>query len=198
MPSKTFYNLGKEKKEKLIKFAMKEFSNTRYPNVSINQIIRGAEISRGSFYMYFKDKDDLFLYLVQLHTSKLNKIVKDHLIINKGNLEKAFISIYDDLIKKIESFQYIGFFRNVFMFFNLNKEHFEYPGHILYTEVENLIRFENIRDLNQEFIFHMFIQNLFSSLALALKSKNDPKNREIYMKKLDILCHGIYKKEEIL
>ncbi len=198
MPSKTFYNLGKEKKEKLIDTAMKEFSDTLYPNVSINKIIKGAKISRGSFYMYFKDKDDLFLYLVQLHNDRLNKIVKKHLVLHKGNLEKTFISIYDDMIKKIEAFQYIGFFKNVFMFFNLNKEHFKNSGHILYTEIESLIQLENSRDFNHEFIFHIFMQNLFSSLALALKYKKDGKNREIYMKKLDILCYGIYKKEEIL
>lgn len=196
MPSKTFYNLKEEKKKKLIQFAMQEFSDTLYPEVSINKIIQAAEISRGSFYMYFKDKDDLFLYLVHLHTNQLNKIIKNNLISYHGNLEKAFISIYDEMILKIKNFRYIGFFRNVFMFFNVNREHFDNPGHILYTEVENLIQSKNMKDIDKEFIFHMFIQNLFSSLALTLKDDGSYNIRDLYIKKIDILCYGIYKKEE--
>ena len=61
MPSKTFLNLDSGKKSKLLEAAMHEFSNRGlYTEVSINQIIMNAGISRGSFYTYFTDKDDLF------------------------------------------------------------------------------------------------------------------------------------------
>lgn len=198
MPSKTFHNLKCEKKENLIRFAMTEFSNNLYPKVSINKIIQNAGISRGSFYMYFEDKEDLFLYLIQLHTKKLNQIVKESLILNKGNLSKTFLEIYDRIIEKLKKFQYIGFFKNVFMFFNLNKERFSNPFHTLYIEVENLICFEKIRVTDKEFVFHMLMQNLFSTLAIAAQEKKDQRFRKIYEKRMDILCYGIYQKEEDL
>ena len=77
MPSKTFYNLDKEKREKLIEAALHEFSRVEYEKVSINQIIMHANIARGSFYMYFTDKEDLMKYLLEEHYKKLLKIIND-------------------------------------------------------------------------------------------------------------------------
>ena len=67
MPSATFFNLSEEKKKKLINAATHEFSIHILEEVSINQIIKNASIARGSFYMYFKDKNDLYKYLLKLH-----------------------------------------------------------------------------------------------------------------------------------
>ena len=60
MPSKTFLNLPEEKRQKLLKAATDEFSNTSFFDASINKIINNANISRGSFYMYFEGKEELF------------------------------------------------------------------------------------------------------------------------------------------
>ena len=65
MPSSTFLNLPAEKQEKLLEAATREFSHRPFNEASINQIIKEAGIPRGSFYMYFQDKEDLFRYLIQ-------------------------------------------------------------------------------------------------------------------------------------
>ena len=65
MPTQTFFNLPKKKQELLLKSARNEFTNTSFENASINQIIKEAGISRGSFYMYFHDKEDLYFYLLE-------------------------------------------------------------------------------------------------------------------------------------
>lgn len=65
MPTNTFFNLSNDKKEKLLKAAVMEFSRVPYEEVSINQIIKDAEISRGSFYMYFENKLDLLFFLLK-------------------------------------------------------------------------------------------------------------------------------------
>ena len=49
MPTQTFFNLPKKKQELLLKSARNEFTNTSFENASINQIIKEAGISRGSF-----------------------------------------------------------------------------------------------------------------------------------------------------
>ena len=64
MPSSTFLNLPAEKQEKLLEAATREFTRRPFNEASINQIIKDAGIPRGSFYMYFTDKEDLFRYLV--------------------------------------------------------------------------------------------------------------------------------------
>ena len=140
MPSKTFYNLDKEKREKLIEAALNEFSRVEYEKVSINQIIMHANIARGSFYMYFTDKEDLMKYLLEEHYKKLLKIINDCLDKNKGDLEHSFIDIYDKLecyVKKLKNKQ---FFDNVFVFINNYKINLKPPEMYFMDTVKDNIK----------------------------------------------------------
>lgn len=63
MPKQTFKNLTSEKKSKIYDASINEFSRTRYENANISNIIKESGIARGSFYQYFEDKLDLYLYI---------------------------------------------------------------------------------------------------------------------------------------
>ena len=65
MIKQTFYNLSEEKRQRIIDAIMKEFSSSSTEKVSINRIIKTANISRGSFYQYFDDKVDLIEVLTK-------------------------------------------------------------------------------------------------------------------------------------
>lgn len=65
MPTKRFLKLKEEKKHAILEAAVHEFSRVPYSLASINQIIKEADISRGSFYTYFEDKDDLMRFILQ-------------------------------------------------------------------------------------------------------------------------------------
>ena len=73
MPTATFYNLPAEKRERLLAAARAEFAQVPYEDASINRIIRAAGIPRGSFYMYFTDKEELFHYLMEEYGALLEK-----------------------------------------------------------------------------------------------------------------------------
>ena len=47
-----------------MKSAKKEFSKSLFKDASINNIIKMANIPRGSFYMYFESKEDIYFYLL--------------------------------------------------------------------------------------------------------------------------------------
>ncbi|MDO9536149.1 MAG: TetR/AcrR family transcriptional regulator [Bacillota bacterium] len=64
MPKNTFFNLTEEKKKRIFNAAILEFSTRRFSEASINQIVKNADISRGSFYQYFNDKEDIYLYII--------------------------------------------------------------------------------------------------------------------------------------
>ena len=66
MPSQTFFNLPEPKREALIKIAIDEFSTLDYNSASISRIVKETGIAKGSFYQYFRDKKDLYLYLLKL------------------------------------------------------------------------------------------------------------------------------------
>jgi len=63
MPKSTFFNLSDEKKDKILDSAINEFSQNCYGKITIDKIIQKAEIPKGSFYQYFENKDDLYVFL---------------------------------------------------------------------------------------------------------------------------------------
>lgn len=66
MPKQTFFNLSEEKKSRLLEAAYAEFSKVSLEEASINVIVQQSDISRGSFYQYFEDKEDLYFYCLYL------------------------------------------------------------------------------------------------------------------------------------
>lgn len=73
MPTKTFFNLADEKQNRIIEAAKDEFLKYSFYDASINRMIKDADISRGAFYMYFKNKEDLFLYLMESYKDRILK-----------------------------------------------------------------------------------------------------------------------------
>lgn len=66
MPKDTFFNLPADKQTMICDVAINEFAEYSFVQTSINRIVAKSGIAKGSFYQYFEDKKDLFLYLVQL------------------------------------------------------------------------------------------------------------------------------------
>ncbi len=66
MPKRLYYALSPEKQSSIVEAALREFSEHPYDEASINQIIKRASISRGSFYLYFTDKEDLYMWIIDL------------------------------------------------------------------------------------------------------------------------------------
>ncbi|HHW30113.1 MAG TPA: TetR/AcrR family transcriptional regulator [Clostridiaceae bacterium] len=66
MPQQTFFNLPEDKKNSIILAAIEEFSKASYNTASINKICKKSNIAKGSFYQYFTDKLDLYVYIMTL------------------------------------------------------------------------------------------------------------------------------------
>lgn len=100
MPSSTFLNLPPEKQEKLLEAATREFSTRPFNEASINQIIKEAGIPRGSFYMYFQDKEELFRYLLRGYVDQMVMVIEELLLRRKGDIFQALLDLYDYLAAK--------------------------------------------------------------------------------------------------
>ncbi|HAE43500.1 MAG TPA: TetR/AcrR family transcriptional regulator [Clostridiales bacterium] len=57
------FNLDEKKRISIINSAMEEFSKNTYEQASTNRIVKGAGISKGSLFNYFKSKKALYDYL---------------------------------------------------------------------------------------------------------------------------------------
>lgn len=97
MPSSTFFRLPAEKRDRLLRCARAEFARVPYPDASINRIILAAGIPRGSFYMYFTDKSDLFTFLTSQYIRRFSSIVTGLLRERKGDLFRTFLDLFDHL-----------------------------------------------------------------------------------------------------
>ncbi len=72
----TFNNLPQEKQEKVINAAVAEFARNGYQKASLNIIVRDAGISKGSLYQYFRNKEELFVFIFSRFTLLVKKAVK--------------------------------------------------------------------------------------------------------------------------
>ena len=57
----TFDNIAPEKRERIINAATMEFALKGFENANINNIAKKADVSIGSLYKYFENKQDMFL-----------------------------------------------------------------------------------------------------------------------------------------
>jgi len=70
MPKDTFKNLPDKKRQLIEKEAIHEFAVSGYDKASISRIVEKCGIAKGSFYQYFDNKKDLFLYLINRISEK--------------------------------------------------------------------------------------------------------------------------------
>ncbi len=79
MPSQTFFNLSKNKRERIEDKARDVFLDMPYNKVSISQIVKAVNIPRGSFYQYFENLEDLYQYLYSQTLSKYEEFTFNQL-----------------------------------------------------------------------------------------------------------------------
>ena len=95
MPKSTFFNLPEEKRKKIIDCAKKEFSKYSFYDVSIKRVIKDAGVSRGSFYQYFENKEDLFIYLLDSFKDKVIETVKNKIDTDGYDIFEIQLAIFD-------------------------------------------------------------------------------------------------------
>jgi len=98
MPKDTFFRLPREKRERIIDAAGMEFRRVPYGDTSINRIIKTAEIPRGSFYQYFEDKHDLFLYCLSKKYEEIMENLKEILVRCGGDCFRFIDALIDRFI----------------------------------------------------------------------------------------------------
>jgi AcrR family transcriptional regulator len=76
MPKQTFLRLPEEKRKVFLNIALDEFADNDYNTASISKIVEKAGIAKGSVYQYFEDKQDLFLYLLDVANREMMGVIQ--------------------------------------------------------------------------------------------------------------------------
>ena len=201
MPSATFFHLPPAKREKLLQCAQEEFSRVSFDEASINRIVHQAEISRGSFYMYFTDKADLFRYLLQCYLDELTQMLEELLTREQGDLFAAFEALFQTLVERrgdvaAQQFQAI-----------LHRNAGVQQGallrsagtHSLFAALSGHIdasRLSIRRDEDLEDMFHILVSVTAPALCAALSHTDPQPVWDRFCAQLDILRRGMQRRSE--
>jgi len=90
-----FHSLKKEKQDRIINAALSEFAKKGFKDASTNEIVKQAEISKGSLFNYFAGKKALYLYLMDYAHQTLTEMYE------------KFDSEETDLFKRLEKVGFI-------------------------------------------------------------------------------------------
>ena len=209
MPTERFYRLPEVKRQAIREAALKEFARVPFEKVSINQIIRNADISRGSFYTYFVDKQDVVKFLLEDTFEQMEDICKKEMDRNGGDYFAVVEVMFEYFVGELRSNpDMVTVARNIFS----NKENNELvgidrwpppdcvqmPGSLARWMYEKLDRNRFRFEATEEFLPLAILA--MSSLAVSLKQYYEyPEQlvqiREMFRKSLDILKYGSYKKD---
>lgn len=113
MPTQRFFKLKEEKRRLILEAAAHEFSRVPYSAASINQIIKEADISRGSFYTYFEDKQDLLRWLIYAQAEQHFMNYIERLQENGGDLWDMLENVFDRGMDLMERAGLIEIFQNL-------------------------------------------------------------------------------------
>ena len=200
MPKQTFFNLKEEKKEKIEKALIKEFSNNTFEKASISNIIAEANIPRGSFYQYLEDKEDAIYYIINKYLEKEKNRIYQYLLKNKGDIFETAINIYEDTAKITEKNENEELFKNILQELKKNNINvFDEHKKILKSQktIEKMINktelnIENEEDL-QDFLRILNVIIRAISMEVVLKKLTVEEGKQRIIREIEILKKGMKK-----
>lgn len=117
MPTERFYRLPEEKKQIIREAAIKEFARVPFEKASINQIIQNADISRGSFYTYFADKQDVVFFIFEDSHEQMKRQCEESLIAHNGDYFMMLKDLFEVFVAKLQQTkEMLDMVRNVFSY----------------------------------------------------------------------------------
>ncbi len=169
----TFDNISKEKRERIINVATKEFALKGFENANINDIAKKAQISVGSLYKYFDNKQDLFLTIVNYNIATMDNLLtalsqsdEDILLkveqilrtIQRYSKENELIVKFYNVMTNESNPRFAGYFAN---------EMESMTARIYYTAIEQGKKAGDVRtDIDSAFAAYL-LDNMFMSLQFS-------------------------------
>lgn len=203
MIKKTFYNLPYEKRKRITDAVIKEFMERPNEKVSINRIIKTAEISRGSFYQYFDDKVDLIEIITKTMFEESSNKAKEILKLSCGDLFVMYIKMFDYFGDYSSQKQTMKIMRNIVDSFKANddlvSEYLKNRFNIALTnnEIYLMVDRQNLKFQDNESVkclIEILTQVLKNAIFDVFVAGSDREEvRERLIKKIDIIKQGAVK-----
>ncbi|MCK5731728.1 MAG: TetR/AcrR family transcriptional regulator [Tenericutes bacterium] len=96
IPKQTFFNLDTDKQNRIVSCALDEFAERSFDNSNLSNIIKNAQIPRGSLYQYFKDKTDLYMYVMEITKNKKLEYIQEFFV---NPMDLPFFELFKSMYK---------------------------------------------------------------------------------------------------
>ena len=199
MPKDTFFHLKEEKREKIEKALINEFSKGSLEKASISNIVAEAKIPRGSFYQYFEYKEDAIKYVVHKYSKIEKNKLSDFLEETNGDIFEASLKIYDYMVEKATDNEKLKLITNILQELRKNninifdKQEDEKEKEIINKKInQELLKIEEPDDL--EYIMKI-LGTITRNIAIETMKGKVPKEEGRYALKreIEILKKGMQK-----
>lgn len=199
MAKQTFLNLPEEKRVKIFNSLKKEFSRVALKDALVSNIVKEAEIPRGSFYQYFEDIDDAYYYVINEYSKEIKKYLLEDLVKCKGDIVLAYNHLYRYILDMIEDESNKDYFEKIFLNMSYDVQSMFTPN--FNDGLNMIVSHVDVSKLNiaskfglgyvLDIIESTMMNNIIKSYRRNLSKE---KNIEIFEKELALICVGILKK----
>ena len=114
MPTERFLHLPDEKRQCIMAAARAELSRVPYEEISINRIVHSAGIARGSFYQYFKGKEDLLEYIIRDLRDSFSQIMDRNLYKDGADVFATAVVLLRAALEMGTNPEHHDFYRHLF------------------------------------------------------------------------------------
>ncbi|MBQ7977380.1 MAG: TetR/AcrR family transcriptional regulator [Clostridia bacterium] len=199
MPTQHFEKLKIDRKNSIIKAATREFATKDYSEVSVRDIAEKADISRGSFYLYFNDKEDCYLTVINAYTARLEQALLN-IYIKATTIKDIVLDVFD-YFTHLSSFEHSLFekisnnlssdvqdiiLHTFAKFGDTINEHLEQKFHDRNIEITPEIT-EQL-NLRREILFSLLLSSI---VELSVRKITLDEARDTLSKKVDIVTNGL-------
>lgn len=101
MPKKAFFSLPAREQDAFFDAALGHFSRTPFDQASLSSLLRECEMAKGTFYLYFQHKMDLYEYLVETVLTMKGVYLKTRLIRQPDD----FFHLFESLLRLETAFR---------------------------------------------------------------------------------------------
>lgn len=198
MPSDKFWNMPKKKQEELIKAAKEEFAIFNYEDASINRIIQSIHMPRGSFYLYFLNKQDLYLYILKNYIQDFKREFMKILEKYNGNIFDSMVSFFDKIVNDNSTDH--NLINHIFVNMNSKQLDIAFPKFVK-EEMDGTIlsmmeiKSYNIKEEEKETLLSILMPLFFHAVAMSLETYEKDVVRVHYLNQLNIIKRGLERKD---
>lgn len=135
--------MSQSTKEKLINSAIQIFSQKGFYNTKISDIVQNAGLAQGTFYLYFKSKEDIFMHIVLMIVDQINQTIEKYSSHNDKpeKVMKLFAREIFTLLYQYKQIAYIFFFQIICVNEEFQKIYFDTSRRIFEFYKKNLQEF---------------------------------------------------------